>query len=414
MALPLLSVLWSLGIYEVRDPPSACRAMCPWQRSEGLRTRVYTPPDTPAHEVQAVVAGCDATLERVCTVLEVAPLPFKPEVFLCRGEAAHQRLLGRSGQRSWAYAHEDCISLIYSPWSACASTVAHELTHIVRRHQIAPHILPLLDEGLASLCTEPARAGKANAGHHAADVAVRAGTADCILRFPVCGDNGALGGEKYTHAHALVTYLLHWQGLDKFKQLCQEVNKTPKAHAGERLAKACQVVYGMDLADLEKQWRAEWGTLARQWESRPDPVYAWERFTAEGLAALQSAHEEAEALGHGTVATEHLLLGLLREEDCRACLLLTQRGVPLPNLSRMLRRDAKRGLGFTEDKEFSEQSRRVLDLAFQAAREYQSPEIGTEHLLLGLVREEQGLAARTLHRFGIKTEGLHQYLETQM
>lgn len=115
---------------------------------------------------------------------------------------------------------------------------------------------------------------------------------------------------------------------------------------------------------------------------------------------------KAEALGQDETATEHLLLGLLSDEQSCACLLLLKAGVDLQSLRRTLDWDAARGLSSGGEKTFTADSRRAFEIAYDEARQDNSKHIGTEHLLMGLIRQETGLAGRTLKNFGVQAAAM--------
>src|SRR5947207_1521491 len=127
----------------------------------------------------------------------------------------------------------------------------------------------------------------------------------------------------------------------------------------------------------------------------------WQRFTERARRVVFFAQEEAARLGENYVGTEHLLLGLVRENDSVAARILDRLGVPLGRIRSDIERQVTRGhenLG--QDTQFTPRSRRAIDLACEEARQLNQEHIGTEHLLLGLIREGDGLAARILVKLG--------------
>ncbi|MEW5884355.1 MAG: Clp protease N-terminal domain-containing protein, partial [Armatimonadota bacterium] len=121
----------------------------------------------------------------------------------------------------------------------------------------------------------------------------------------------------------------------------------------------------------------------------------WQRFTERARKAVFFAQEEAQKFGEGYVSTEHLLLGLVRDEDSVAArvlvgLNLTLEGIREEVLKRLPRAQGKT----THEMTLTPRAKKVIDLAYDEARELDNDYIGTEHLLMGLLREREGLAGR--------------------
>src|SRR5438067_1458155 len=114
----------------------------------------------------------------------------------------------------------------------------------------------------------------------------------------------------------------------------------------------------------------------------------WQRFTERARRAVFFAWEEAGRLGENYVSTEHLLLGLVRENDSAAARILDRMGVSLSRIRREIERQVTRGDERLGQKiELTPRGKRVIDLAYDEARQLSNNYIGTEHLLLGLIRE---------------------------
>src|SRR5436189_2102566 len=127
----------------------------------------------------------------------------------------------------------------------------------------------------------------------------------------------------------------------------------------------------------------------------------WQRFTERARRVVFFAQEEAARLGENYVGTEHLLLGLVRENDSVAARILDRLGVPLGRIRADIERQVTRGHGsLGQDMQLTPRAKRVIDLAYEEARRLNNNYIGTEHLLLGLIREGDGLAARVLVKQG--------------
>lgn len=152
--------------------------------------------------------------------------------------------------------------------------------------------------------------------------------------------------------------------------------------------------------------------VVRQLQAEPE-IPGWAHLTERGRRVLGYAQEEAKQLGQSAIATEHLLLALTREKDTVAAGLLAQVGISLQEVRRLLERHLARGSAEPDgdDPKLSHTSRRVLTLAFDESQKLKSRFVGTEHLLLGLLREGSGLASHTLDRLGVRLESLRQELK---
>ena len=137
----------------------------------------------------------------------------------------------------------------------------------------------------------------------------------------------------------------------------------------------------------------------------------WQRFTERARRVVFFAQEEAGALGENYVSTEHLLLGMVRENDNVAAQILTDMGVPPETIRTAVQRQATRGEGVSgKDMELTPRAKRVIDLAYEEAKQLSNNYIGTEHLLLGMLREGEGLAGRVLFEMGIQLEAVRDVI----
>ena len=136
-----------------------------------------------------------------------------------------------------------------------------------------------------------------------------------------------------------------------------------------------------------------------------DQVDRWRFFTDRARRVTFFAQEEAARLGENYVGTEHLLLGLVRENDNVASRILERLGARLGAIKADIERLVTRGHGnLGYDMRLTPRASRVFDLARDEARLFNKNCIGTEHLLLGLIREGDGLAARVLVGLGADLE----------
>lgn len=128
----------------------------------------------------------------------------------------------------------------------------------------------------------------------------------------------------------------------------------------------------------------------------------FERFTEKAIKVIMLAQEEARRLGHNFVGTEQILLGLIGEGTGIAAKTLKSMGVNLKDARVEVEKIIGRGSGFVAvEIPFTPRAKRVLELSWDEARQLGHNYIGTEHLLLGLIREGEGVAARVLENLGV-------------
>ncbi|MGD0794738.1 MAG: ATP-dependent Clp protease ATP-binding subunit [Dehalococcoidales bacterium] len=131
----------------------------------------------------------------------------------------------------------------------------------------------------------------------------------------------------------------------------------------------------------------------------------FEKFSERARRVLTIAQEEARSLNHSYIGTEHILLGLVREEEGVAARVLVNLGIGLGKVRSavefIIGRGDKPGTGETG---LTPRAKKVIELAIDEARQMGHNYIGTEHLLLGLLREGEGVASSVLDSFGITLE----------
>jgi len=133
-----------------------------------------------------------------------------------------------------------------------------------------------------------------------------------------------------------------------------------------------------------------------------------ERFTKQARKALKLAQEEARKFNHSYIGTEHLLLGLLQDRNSAAVRVLEELGVNPDHVRRTLERLIKPGRRAPGQLTLTPRIKRVLALAMDEARRLGHNFVGTEHLLLALVKEEEGLAVDVLRNMGIDLEAVRK------
>ncbi len=128
----------------------------------------------------------------------------------------------------------------------------------------------------------------------------------------------------------------------------------------------------------------------------------FERFTEKAIRVIMLAQEEARRLGHNFVGTEQVLLGLIGEGTGIAAKTLKSMGVTIKEARAQVEKIIGRGSGFVAvEIPFTPRAKKVLELSWDEARQLGHNYIGTEHLLLGLIREGEGVAAKVLENLGV-------------
>ena len=134
-----------------------------------------------------------------------------------------------------------------------------------------------------------------------------------------------------------------------------------------------------------------------------------DRFTQRARRVLAYAQEEAERLNHSYIGTEHLLLGLLREESGIAGKVLRDLNVQFERVTELVERITGPGRRTPFSKiDLTPRTKRVIELAVDEARRLGQHYIGTEHLLLGLIRQGDGVAIDILRQLGVNPEQIRR------
>ena len=128
----------------------------------------------------------------------------------------------------------------------------------------------------------------------------------------------------------------------------------------------------------------------------------FERFTEKAIKVIMLAQEEARRLGHNFVGTEQVLLGLIGEGTGVAAKTLKSMGVTIKDAREQVEKIIGRGSGFVAvEIPFTPRAKKVLELSWDEARQLGHNYIGTEHLLLGLIREGEGIGTKVLENLGV-------------
>jgi len=134
----------------------------------------------------------------------------------------------------------------------------------------------------------------------------------------------------------------------------------------------------------------------------------FKRYTEKAKKAIMIAQEEAVNLNHDYIGTEHILIGLLKEEEGVASQVLKQLGVHVDKVEEEVERLVGKGeYQQVGEVTFTPRAKKVLELASQEASQLKNSYIGTEHILLGLIKEGSGVAVRILTDLGINLDNVY-------
>jgi ATP-dependent Clp protease ATP-binding subunit ClpA len=132
----------------------------------------------------------------------------------------------------------------------------------------------------------------------------------------------------------------------------------------------------------------------------------YERFTDRARKVMQLANQEAQRFNHEYIGTEHILLGLIKEGSGIAAAVLKELGVELSKARLEVEKLMGPGPDITIMGKLPQtpRAKRVVELAMEAARELKHGYVGTEHILIGLIREKDGAAGQVLANLGVTAE----------
>src|SRR5438874_4156761 len=139
----------------------------------------------------------------------------------------------------------------------------------------------------------------------------------------------------------------------------------------------------------------------------------YERFTDRARKVMQLANQEAIRFGHEYIGTEHMLLGLVKEGAGVAANVLKNLNVDLSKIRREVKKIVQVGAGGVEISTVGKlphtpRAKKVIEYSIEEARNLNHNYVGTEHLLLGLLREQEGVAAQVLMNLGLKLEDVRE------
>lgn len=132
------------------------------------------------------------------------------------------------------------------------------------------------------------------------------------------------------------------------------------------------------------------------------------RFTERAQKVLALSQEEAIRLGHNNIGTEHILLGLVREGEGIAAKALLALGLGPEKIQEEVENLIGRGQDASQTIHYTPRAKKVIELSMDEARKLGHSYVGTEHILLGLIREGEGVAARVLNNLGVSLNKARQ------
>jgi len=142
----------------------------------------------------------------------------------------------------------------------------------------------------------------------------------------------------------------------------------------------------------------------------------FERFTTDAIKAIMLAQEESRRLGHNFVGTEQIFLGLIAlGPSAVASRVLKSAGITLKTARMEVEKVIGRGSGYVAvEIPFTPRAKRALELSWAAAKQLGHKHIGTEHLLLGLLDEGEGVASRVMETLGVQKTRLRELILTKL
>jgi len=128
----------------------------------------------------------------------------------------------------------------------------------------------------------------------------------------------------------------------------------------------------------------------------------FEKFTEGAIKVIMLSQEEARRMGHNFVGTEQLFLGIVGQRQGVGAKALRSLGVTLKKARKEVETYIGRGTGFVASEiPFTPRAKRVLEMAVQEGKDIGQNYVGTEHILLALIGEEDGVAIRTIEKLGV-------------
>src|SRR4051812_13930911 len=132
----------------------------------------------------------------------------------------------------------------------------------------------------------------------------------------------------------------------------------------------------------------------------------YERLTERARKVMQLANQEAQRLNHEYISTEHILLGLVKEGSGTAANVLKNLDIDLRKIRLEVEKIVQPGPDMVAGRDLPQapRAKKIIEYSMEEARKLNHNWVGTEHLLLGLLREQEGVAAQVLMNLGLKLE----------
>ncbi len=238
------------------------------------------------------------------------------------------------------------------------------------------------------------------AGYDAREVLFRSPSLDV---FPTLRDCQLLVVDEWLDGRSAIEFLLNKLGHSDTKEipiclLCTEPSMF--AASAYNIAGVKRLVNKADPGSLEQIGPPH---------EKFSPGGMWERFTERAHRVISFAQEEAAQLGESCVGTEHLLLGITREPESAGAKVLVRLGISLQSVrDETMSQVTTSTVNLRRDRELTPRGKKVIALACEEAEMLRNNYIGVEHLLLGLLGEGDGLAARVLNKLGVDLERARQ------
>ncbi|KAK4488934.1 hypothetical protein RD792_004724 [Penstemon davidsonii] len=220
-------------------------------------------------------------------------------------------------------------------------------------------------------------------------------------------NNGQFKGSNKTRMRSLRTTLAS-MSLRNAPASMRSLRNTPVSMRGFSGLRGANALDMMGKTNQTLQSKVAAATYVKRGRKvRIAPRAMFERFTEKAIKVIMLAQEEARRLGHNFVGTEQILLGLIGEGTGIAAKVLKSMGINLKDARVEVEKIIGRGSGFVAvEIPFTPRAKRVLELSLEEARQLGHNYIGSEHLLLGLLREGEGVAARVIRMVGESAEAV--------
>jgi hypothetical protein len=171
---------------------------------------------------------------------------------------------------------------------------------------------------------------------------------------------------------------------------------------------------GVTWAEIGKRMGVTRQAVQKRFVSRPDAIAAlgdvYDRFTPRAKKAIEASDDEARNAGHIYVGTEHLVLGLLSQPDGLAARALSETAPPERVREAVTSAFGPRCDEIPERIPFTPRAKKAIDLTLHEAQRLGHDYIGTEHILLGVLAEQQGIGAKVLTALGVSPAGIEEWL----